>query len=278
MINFVAKSLVLAHTLLSVAAMSWAIMLVIDPVDLGWKEPIRETLEREPDTIPGLILGNVKSSVRYASEYDKSQASLNEAKNSRDLAYTYVTPALDQIRDNEGYLANNHLHYRAELRRLQEGSGDLEVKGLREGGFALDTPNSNLGKPAQEDKPIANLKKSYRAYGEDFKMLLEKEKEVDVEMQVQSVKTKAITALTTGTDEANKKIQPGLYDLIDMEFKAQTKLKDEIDDIKPRWSNALENARLYQSQRQGLEQTLEKLKKNATPPVQPTPKLEKKVV
>ena len=270
MINFLAKSLVLLHMILSVAAMSWAILLFLDPKDFGWKDPRQEVYQYNED-------GSPKSSIWHASEIDKSQAALVLAKNTRDLTYIYVKPTLTEIHDNEAYLANNHLHYRAEMKRLQDGVGDIEYKAFKEGGMTLDTPNNNLGKPAQEDKAIANLKKSYKTYADDFKMVLDEEKKVADEMQADTLKTKAITALTTGTDEANKYVQPGLYDLIDREFKAQTKLKEEIDDIKPRWSRALENARLYQSQREGLEQTLEKLKKRPTPPVQPTPKQEKKI-
>jgi hypothetical protein len=267
MVNVLAKSLVLVHTILSVAAMSWAIMLFLDAKDFGWKEPNKEVLVYDAE-------GNPKESVRHASAIDKSQAALIESKNSRDLTYAYVKPALDQIRGNEAYLANNHLHYRAELKRLQYAPGELEVKKFQEGGLILDTPNSNLGKPTQEEKPLANIKKSYQAYGDDLTRILKEEHDVDAEIQSDTLKTKALVAKMTGTDETNKYVQPGLYQLTDLEFKAQTQLKISISDIKPRWSQAIENARLYQSQRNGLEQTLEKLKKKPAPP---TPKLEKKV-
>lgn len=271
MINFFAKALVLFHTILSIAAMSWAIMIFLQAKDYGWREPAKEVFEYDATT------GDPKSWVRHASEIDKSQAALIDAKNGRDLTYTYVKPTLDEIRDNEAYLANNHLHYRAEMKRLQSGVGDLEVKRFQDGGLILDTPTSSLGKPALEDKAIANIKKSYDAYGDDLKTLLKEEKKMDDEIQVDTVKTKAITAKMTGTDEFNKYVQPGLYQLIDLEFKAQTQLKIEIDEIKPGWSKAIENARLYQSQRNGLQETLEKLKKKPAPPMPPTPKLEKKV-
>jgi hypothetical protein len=269
MINVLAKSLVLVHTVLSVAAMSWAIMLFLDAKDFGWKEPYREVLVYDNE-------GNPKESVRHASAIDKSQAALLDSKNTRDLTYVYVKPALDQIRTNEAYLANNHLHYRAEMKRLQYAPGELEVKKLQEGGLVLDTPNSNLGKPTQEEMPLANIKKSYQTYGEDFKKLLKEENDVDAEIQSDTLKTKALVAKMTGTDETNKYVQPGLYQLIDLEFKAQTQLKIAIDDIKPRWSEAIENARLYQSQRNALEATLGKLKKKSAPP--PTQKPEKKIV
>jgi hypothetical protein len=271
MINFLAKSLVLVNTVFSVAAMSWAILHVLQARDFGWTEPYKEITEYDSE-------GKEKSWVRHASEIDKSQVALIEAKNTRDLTYVFVKPALDQIRETEPYLANNHLHYKAELKRLLDGPGELEVKNLKDGGYALDTPANDLGKPALEDKALANIKKSYKAYQTDLKKLYEEVDTVEEEIQKTAVAIKKFTADLTGTDEANKYVQPGLYQLTDLEFKAQTQLKIEIDQIKPHWSNAIENARLYQSRRSGLEDTLEKLKRKPAPPVVPTPKIEKKVI
>ena len=62
----------------------------------------------------------------------------------------------------------------------------------------------------------------------------------------------------TGTDETNKYVQPGLYQLIDLEFKFQTEIKNEIDDIKPNESKSIEQSRLYQYRRADLEATLQK--------------------
>jgi hypothetical protein len=275
MVNFVAKSLVLLHTVLSVAAMSWAILNFWQDKDFGRMEPIKEVLEYKED-------GTEKTWVRYASTIDKSQAALIEAKNTRDLTYAYVKPTLDEIRENEAYLANNHLHYRGEIKRLRYGPGDdkgeIEIKRFQDGGLTLDTPTSNLGKPAQEDKPLANIKKSYAAYSADLDKIYDKEKEVLAEIQKDTKMTKALVFTMTGTNELNQYVQPGLYDLIDLEFKAQIQLKIEIDNIKPHWSKAIENARLYQSRRGGLEETLQKLQKKPAPPMPPTPKPEKKVI
>jgi hypothetical protein len=64
----------------------------------------------------------------------------------------------------------------------------------------------------------------------------------------------------TGTDENNKIVEPGLYTLLDLEFKAQTQLRVEIEEIKPYWSKATEQARLFVYRRSDLEATLQKLK------------------
>jgi hypothetical protein len=87
MMNFFGKFLVLIHALLSVAGMSWAIMIFLQARDLGWKEPYKEELE--------------KGSVLHASEYDKSQAAVVEAARTRDRIYAQVKPAIESIRATE---------------------------------------------------------------------------------------------------------------------------------------------------------------------------------
>jgi hypothetical protein len=267
MVNFVAKALVLLHTVLSVAAMSWALWNYWQDKDFGRIEPVKEVFTYDKD-------GNPTDWTRHASAIDKSQAALIEAKNTRDLTYVFVKPALDEVRANEAYLANGHLHYRYEMKRLLHAPGEIEVKKFQDGGLTLDTPNSNLGQPAQEDKAVENIKKSHVGYQADLKAIFDDVKMVEDEIQSDTKKTKLLVAQMTGTDEQNKYVQPGLYDLIDLEFKAQIQLKTEIENIKPHWSKAIENARLYQSRRGGLEETLQKLKK----PAAPTPKVEKKVI
>ncbi|HZZ81178.1 MAG TPA: hypothetical protein VFE62_21930 [Gemmataceae bacterium] len=254
MMNFIAKGLVLFHTVISILAMTWAVTYVLVGRDFGWAEPRQEATEYDGE-------GNAKAFVRYASEIDKSQVALLEAKENRDLTYVYVKPAIDQFREAEPYLANNHLHYRAEMERLDKATGPLKVKDFKDGGNTLDTPTSKLGKPALEDKDLDDIKKSYESYGNDMKSLYKDIAEVENDLNKISVASKKIVADLTGTDEANKYVQPGLYDLVDLEFKAQTKLKQEIDDIKPYWSRAIQNAQLYRSQRDQLENTLKKLKK-----------------
>jgi len=114
--------------------------------------------------------------------------------------------------------------------------------------------------------------KSYKEYQADLKKLIghvdPKTKEEtpgqidDVEKEIRRIvnDTKRFTALLTGTDEANKYVQPGLHQLIDLEFKYQEQIKTEIHDIKPSWSKAIEQSRLLQYRRADLEATLEKLK------------------
>ena len=89
-------------------------------------------------------------------------------------------------------------------------------------------------------------------------------------MQKIAAKTRDITEQLTGTDDAGIRKNYGLYQLVDLEFTYQGKIKLEIDDIKPHWSKAIEQARLFGYRREDLEATLKKL--HALQPAPPQPK------
>jgi hypothetical protein len=249
MMNKLGKSLVLLHAVLSIAAMGWAITLVLQARDFGWTAPSKEVLEWSD--------GKVKSAVLHASEYDKSLAAVTEAAKTRDRTYVHVQPAIDSIRATEPYLPYNHLFYRSEKDRLRQSPDTIEVRRLQKGG---NFPDSPLGKPAPEDKALETVTKSFTAYQGDLKKLDEENAEFEKQIRRIVTMTNQFPKLMTGTDEANKYVQPGLHQLIDLEFKHQEQIKTEIDGIKPNWSNAIKQSRDYQYRRADLEATLEKLK------------------
>ncbi|MSU79303.1 MAG: hypothetical protein EXS16_14575 [Gemmataceae bacterium] len=254
MINHLGKFLVLIHVTMSVAGMMWAIMTVLQARDYGWAEPYREVTERTKD-------GGEKSAVRYASVYDKSEAAVVAAARMRDHNYIYVKPAIDALQATMPHLPNNHLHYRQELEKLKTGEGPLVVRRLAKGG--VDTLDKAIvGKPVleDEDQAIKSITQSYKTYEKDYQKLFKEIDAVDAEVRDIVTKTKQITMEMTGTDDTNKYIKPGLYQLTDLEFKAQGLIKTEVDDIKPNWSKAVEQARLFQYRRVDLEASLEKLK------------------
>jgi hypothetical protein len=264
MINALAKSLVLLHASLSLIGMAWAFALFMQGRDLGWVEPYQETVYNNE--------GKLIFSVRHASEYDKSWAAAQDAARTRDRTYAAVKPAIDSLRTAEPYLANNHLHYLAELRRLREATEKIKVFRNQQAGAVLDTPGSKLGKPVPEEKAVEMVTESHRTYVENLKKIIgefnpDTKKKIlgeidDIEEKIRKLatSTKDITFQLTGTDETNKYVQPGLYQLIDQEFKAQSQLKIEIDQIKPNWSKAVEQSRLYRFRYTDLEATLKKLK------------------
>ena len=271
MINAFAKLLVLVHAVLSVAGMAAAITLVVSSRDLGRTDPVLVVYEYHPDNKP-------KTVVLEASDYDISRAVLVEAGKNRDRMYAVVKPEIDSIRANEQYLAGNYLFYQAEMRRLRESSDAIEVRRLLKPGVEFEVKGNDLTKPAINADVVAALTKSYKAYRQDLwnlmghvddkgNVLVKGEiDKVDEKIRDLANETKKITAQLTGTDEANKIIYPGLYQLTDREFQYQVQIKKEIEEIKPEWSKAIEQARLYNFRRADLEATLKKLKADMPAP------------
>ena len=258
MINFLAKSLVMVHTVFSLAAMTWALWFFLQAKDYAWIEPRKEVLVYNDDGTP-------KTSVRHASEYDKSVVALEQAVRARNLLFTHVKPALESIEKNEPFVYENHLHYLAEMKRLRESPDKIEVKRLKDGGLFLEVPG--VGRPISDDaKKIDEVSKSFRVYQGDLKKLDQELKKLEDEINVKVRETREFTKELTGTDELNKYVHPGLYQLHDREFKAQSQLKVEIDELKPYWSQSIEQARQHRIRRTDLESTLKKLK-DAMPPV-----------
>jgi hypothetical protein len=282
-VNKFGKALVFFHAIFSLAAVTFAVMLFVRDKDFGRIEPSLKPSEYSSD-------GSVKTSVRIASEYDKSLAAFTQAKAARDRTWIHVQPAIDSLRNAEPYLYTNHLHYLAELRQLRGAPGlfsripqhTLEIKRLQDGGFTLEAPK--VGKPALEAKGLDNLTKSRRAYeavlkdppagmfsGPSRGLLIDIAR-IDRETQKIVMATKHFTTELTGTDDANNYVSPGMYELVDLEFKAQTQFRAEIDDIKPHWSKAIEQSNLHKLRRDDLQKTLDGLKEAIG-----TPKVEKKL-
>jgi hypothetical protein len=254
-INFMGKSLVFLHTLISLVAMAWAIGLFLQFTDWGWKEP-RQELE-----------------TRIASEFDKSAAALKLAVKARDMVLPPIKPAHDRIAEAEARYPANHLFYLQELEKLRgepllpgkasflAAKGAFEAKEFKGPGLPLDN-NKATGKPILETK-IEGLEKPLLEYRSDLDKV--KGEVVKVEKDIEAVleKTKEITYTLTGMDDTGKKVTIGLYDLVDAEYESLTRARAEYEDLKPIWAQTLEEARLYSTRRVGLETILDSLKKTA---------------
>jgi hypothetical protein len=265
-INFFAKFLVLVHTILSVAAMTWALAVFLQFKDFGWTEPYKEILEYTKE-------GAEKASVRHASIYDKSQAALTEAAKTRDLAYSYVKPALASLRATEPFLADNHLHYTAELKKLLDATDAIEIKRLQNAGQLKLEGDNPLGKPLTDAAALKGISKSFNAYNADYKKVMGEIDVVELEIRKKVEETKTFTGKLTGTDELNKYVQPGLYQLIDLEYKAQQEIKKEIADVTRPKEKAINDAQLFRIRRIELQEALDSLK--ALAPA--APKVQKKL-
>ena len=243
MINFLGKTLVVVHTLLCLVGMTWAAALYLQFTDLGWKVP-RQHLDQ---SIP--------------SEFDKSVASIKVALQGRDLVLPGVRPPQDALRVTANYLPGNHLFYVNELERLRSSPNPIVVKGVAEGLDYLEaTKAPGLGRP-KLDVEIKGIDKSYDAYLADLQA---KHKEIDVEQAAirdTIEETRKINFQLTGKDDAGESKTKGIYDLLDVETQTQSRLKAEREYMQPFREQAVEEARLFQLRRVGMERTLQRLKK-----------------
>jgi hypothetical protein len=243
MINFLGKTLVIVHTLLCLLGMTWAGAMFLQFTDLGWKVP-RQHLDQ---SIP--------------SEFDKSVASIKLALQGRDLILPGVRPPQDSLRDTANYLPGNHLFYASELNRLRKSSDPIVVKGLKEGLDYLEPSKlPGLGKP-KLDVDMPAFTKSYESYLAD---LQDQYKKIDAEqaaIRKTLEETREINFQLTGKDDAGESKTKGIYDLLDVETQTQSRLKAEREYMQPFREQAVEEARLYQLRRVGMELTLQKLQK-----------------
>jgi hypothetical protein len=243
MINFIGKALVVLHTVLSLVALAWAFVIYYEFIDWGRVEP------------------RLEQGVRIPSEFDKSKVVFEDAVKGRNLVMAYVPEARASLREAEARFPENHLYYVALLKQLREGEGAIDVKAIKaEGPVATDTPGKAVGKVVPEVK-LEGITKSQKAYHAE---LTDVQKEIDgVEKEIREwvEKNKDLTFQLTGKDDAAKRVKYGLYDLIDMEYQIQQRLKTEKEYLQPQWAQALEEARLFTLRRAGLEETLSRLQK-----------------
>jgi hypothetical protein len=240
MFNTLGRVLVVAFTALSLLLLTWSVSLYLNGIDWGWVSP------------------RVELDQRIASEYDKSVVAFNDAVKMRDHALAVVPAAQAALRAAEAQFPANHLYYVAELKRLQTAPEPIEVKAIGSA-LALDKAGK-LGKPVLDTK-VDEVTKSYQAYLGDLKKTYADIDAVEADLREVVEKSKKLTFQLTGKDDAGKKVQHGLYDLIDIEYRTQTRLKEEREYLRPIWSQALNEAQGFAQRRGNLELTLERLKK-----------------
>jgi hypothetical protein len=285
-VNNVGKLLVLLHLAVSIVVLCWAVMLFIQPVDWGWKEP-RKAWHDPPEG------KKEPANERVASRIDERVAAWGKLQENRARAMAAVKKAEKPLKDMEMGFAENHLYYAKELKRLESAEkidpkeGIAEVQFIPKDGRPQLKPPApwglpTFGKPLTtkvEDKEVP-LDKSYAGYLAD---LLAKLKDIQ---QVQEKiggrvdkdgnlvlddkgkpvkegwinKLKAITLRLNGEhDDEGKLKEPGLYVLVEAEAEAQRKVREELDYLQPIWVTALYNAQLFRARRHQLEERLTKL-------------------
>jgi hypothetical protein len=258
MMNSIGKGLVLIYTMFSIMGLMLAIVIYFEFIDWGRAEP--RVLRGEPTK------GSSGSNdMRIASEYEKSKVMFDYALSGRNLVVPPMAPAEQGLHEAEQRFAQNHLYYVAELKKLREDPGIIEVKALPAEGIPTDTPGKAIGKPIPSVK-IAELDRSLKTYNEILKMEQDKIKPIEDAIYNPTdggitKKNSDLSFVLTGKDDTGKKKQHGLFDLIDLEFNTRQRLLEEFAYVQPEWASVVEEARRFSARRVSLEATLSGLEK-----------------
>lgn len=254
--NYLGKSLVLINLALAVVFMTWALVLFVQPVDWGWKEP-RKVWGNPPD-------GKKEPNERVASKIDERAAAYKILREVRAAAVASAKVAEDRLRQYEGQFGKNRVFYNNELARLEgkpEGAPEKivvnEVKYNKDGKPALVQGKEWAGPVL--DQLVPDVTKSYQAYLLDLSARAEQMKNVTARITKVQGEQKQLTERLNGVHKGGKVVEPGYYDLLEDEALAQTKLKEELEYLQPLWVMELYNAQLLRGRRRGLEKRMVEL-------------------
>jgi hypothetical protein len=279
--NVIGKFLVLVNVLLSLAALTWALAIYLDPTDWGKKTPKSAFIDPPKDKKDDKGLPNELQ----PSEWDKRKASLSEAATLREPAEV----ALERAQRNRDQLrlifADNHMKYVKLLDDLEHAPGPVAVMPLKfdaHGRPALDRPGLPVlkannqqdvdkdGKPLINeskrigypmfDAPLKEVNKSYQAYLADLKKVTADYFTASKKLEGWIDKEEKLTVRVTGVrDEKGKFTTPGYYDLLELEGILQRRLKSEIEYVQPLWVRELVSAQYLLERRRGLIKRLQEL-------------------
>jgi hypothetical protein len=250
MMNLIGKGLVVLYTTMCLAGLFLAFVISFEFIDWGRAEP--RIIHGEPAK-----QGPPQNERRIASEYDKTLALYNDALAGRNL---YVLPPLttgsaeDVWHRSEDRLAQNHLFYVAELKKLREADSDIVVSAQADI-TATDAAGERFGKPVLSVK-IDGLDKSVKTYREILKAEQAKLDPLEQAVRDLAKQNSDISHNLTGKDDAGKQVKRGLFDLIDAEFQTQQRHRAELDYLSPLWAHARDEEQRYRSRRASLTDTL----------------------
>jgi hypothetical protein len=285
--NKLGKTLVLVNLVFSVLLLSWAVALFFQPVDWGWQEPRK---------VYGAG-GETKDNERLASRIDERLAAYPRYVEAAQLALASLKPAQEALDETQKHLGFNRRLHRAELARLERPglpadqvalaamlspdvkqpakfepvravkyspNGLLALAGDRPWGWPILDKVVEVevftaaGKPQKLkiDRPfseyLTDLGKTIQAV-EDVSLRLTGKDGLLEKLQKQTV------WLNGRHDDKGQLIEPGVYQLLDMETAHQRKLREELDHLQPLWVRELYNAQLLRARRESLEQRLREL-------------------
>jgi hypothetical protein len=251
--NFLGKFLVLINLALALVLLAWALVLFLQPVDLGWKEPRKAWSGTSAD-------GKKEPNELIASRIDERAAGYKILREDRAAAVANAKVAEDHLKQYEGKFGANRVYYNREFARLEGAPGQIqvaEVKYNKDGTPAL-IGGKEWSAPVL-DQLVPEATKSYKTYLDELFATAEKMKHVAAQIAKVQGEQKKLTERLNGVHKDGKVVEPGYYDLLENEAVAQQKLKAEIEYLQPLWVVELYNAQLLRGRRQGLEKRLKEL-------------------
>jgi hypothetical protein len=245
--NNLGKFLVLIHLALSMVALTWATGLYFQFLDYGWIEP-RLFLDK-----------------RIASEFDKRHVSHAQAKEGVEKTIPPMNALIKDIGEARERFALNHLLYLDYLDKLKnavskDGKPLVFMKPVTKGGTLLTTKGRPYDPPSFPEV-LAGIEKSYKGY-KDERTEVEKKIYVELAKDLEwQGKLKGITLVLLGKKVKGEPAEPGLYDLLEEEKRAQDKAKHELEYLEKIWAPTVQEAEVFILRQARLEKTLADLRK-----------------
>jgi hypothetical protein len=254
MINLIGKTLVILNAALSVIFLTFALGVFTNRIDWGWKEPRLE-------------LG-----LRVPSEIDKRTAAVKLFLRHREMVEKAVDAAQKELAADELNWAAYHLEYASLLDMVRSGKGDLDIKAIkmdRKKGELIFDP-TQPGK-AQVDGPVfyepkigpkVQVKNSFEALDQVLQGIQKQLDDMAKEVGIEADKMTKMAELIDGkyNPTKDKKIRPGIYDLLEQQKDVHKQLKREMEELEPLWVRKLVEAQLLVTRKQELEARLKELK------------------
>ncbi len=287
--NNLGKTLVLINLVLSILLLSWAALLVLHPVDWGWAEP-RKAFgsageKKDNERIASKIDERIAA---YSKFHEAKQLALPNVQPAQDrlnqsahyLGFNRRLYRAELARLDRPNIPAQDLALAAVLTGAKKPPAQFEVRSVKldpKGQLALQ-PDQPWGHPVLDKvvlvevftaagKPDkAKIEKPYSVYLTELADRMREVREVSLRITgdekakqeglTQKLKKQTVWLNGLFDEKDGKLLEPGLYQLLDMETDLQRKVLAELEALQPLWVSELRNADQLRLRRQSLEKRL----------------------
>jgi hypothetical protein len=245
MTDRLAKIMVICLTGLSLVFMTWTVMVFLQFNDYGWKEPMK-------------VWETKDTGYRIPSILDKRTAVLYELYRQKERAIPNVAPALESLSETMEYFPKNHEFYVKELDTIRNSDQPITPKQLtwKDGELQLDTEKGRLGKPLMKTQ-VGGIDKSLKAITAERDKILADIEKITPEIEKLVREADDITIQLYGTkDNKGRSVDIGLYEVLENETILQDKIREEKEDITPRYVDAERRAATFRNRLEGMRRQM----------------------